>query len=344
MKGYKHLTFTDRLKIEAWERVGTAVSVMARELGVHISTIYRELKRGRYERLNKDYTISDRYSPDIAEKKYQENLRAKGAGLKIGNDHVYAEYLEYAVAVKKYSPGAVLGEIKHKCIKFNTSISKTTFYRYIEDGVFLNLTNKNLPIKRNKDKQVYHCVKASRAPAGKSIEKRPAEIDTREKFGAWEMDCVEGKKGTKKTLLVLTERKTREEILRLMDDKTAASVVKELDKIEAKLGAKRFAQIFKTITVDNGSEFSDYKGMERSRYNGKKRTEVYFCHPYSSYERGSNENQNKMVRRHYPKGYDFTPLTPKDIRRLETWINEYPREMFGWYSSAELYEACLNNI
>ena len=115
---YKHLTFSDRLKIEAWQRVGTSPRTMADELGVHISTIYRELKRGVYEHLNSDYTTETRYSPDIAEEKYQENLRAKGAGLKIGTDREYAAYLEYKVSAEKYAPGAILGEIKRKGLQF----------------------------------------------------------------------------------------------------------------------------------------------------------------------------------------------------------------------------------
>lgn len=103
--------------------------------------------------------------------------------------------------------------------------------------------------------------------------------------------------------------------------------------------------MFQTITVDNGSEFSDYEGIEQSSiHKNHKRTKVYFCHPYSAYERGSNENQNRMVRRHYPKGYDFTNTTPAEIRKLEKWINDYPREMFNFYSSAELYEACINSL
>ena len=344
MRNYKHLSFTDRLKIEAWESIGTSPRVMAKELGVHISTIYRELKRGRYERLNTDLTTEDRYSPDIAEKKYRDSLKAKGAGLKLGNDHEYAAYLEYKVSVEKYAPGAVLGEIKKKGIVFQTTISKTTFYRYIDDGVFLTITNKDLPIKRNKNKQKHNHVQASRAPKGKSIEKRPKEIESRKTFGNWEMDSVEGKKRTKKALLVLTERKTRNEIIRIMKDKTAASVLNALDAIEAEMGAKRFALIFQTITVDNGSEFSDYEGIERSATGEGKRTTVYFCHPYSSYERGSNENQNKMIRRHYPKGYDFSNVTPADIQKLENWINNYPRKIFDFYSSSDLYEACLNDL
>lgn len=344
MKHYKHLSFSDRLKIEAWQKVGTSPRTMADELGVHISTIYRELKRGEYEHLNSDYTTEQRYSPDIAEEKYQENLRAKGAGLKIGTDREYAAYLEYKVSAEKYAPGAILGEIKRKGLQFCTTISKTTFYRYIEDGVFLTITNKDLPVKRNKDKQKYDRVKPSRAPRGKSIEKRPAEIAERSSFGHWEMDCVVGKKGTKKTFLVLTERYTRYEIIRIMKDHTAASVVKALDGIERSYGAGLFAKVFQTITIDNGSEFSDYEGLEQSCRKKGSRTKVYYCHPYSSYERGSNENQNKMIRRHYPKGVSLDKVTPADTRKLEKWINNYPRGIFDFYSSADLYEACINAL
>lgn len=344
MRQYKHLTFSDRLKIEAWQKVGTKPRVMADKLGVHISTIYRELKRGQYEHLNHDYTTERRYSPDIAENKYQDSLRAKGAPLKIGTDHEYAAYLEYKVSVEKYAPGAILGEIKRLGLKFNTSISKPTFYRYIEQGVFLTITNKDLPVKRNKTKRHYKKVRASRVAKGDSIEKRPAEIAERSSFGHWEMDCVEGKKGTKKTFLVLTERYTRYEIIRIMKDHTAASVVKALDGIERTYGAELFAKIFKTITIDNGSEFSDHEGMERSYRRKSNRTKVYYCHPYSSFERGSNENQNKMIRRHYPKGISLAKVTPKDTQKLEKWINNYPRGIFNYYTSADLYEACINTL
>ena len=340
---YKHLTFNDRLKIEAWQKVGTSPRVMAEKLGVHISTIYRELKRGQYEHLNSDYTTEQRYSPDIAEEKNQANLRAKGAPLKIGSDYEYAQYIEYKIRVEKYSPRAVLGEIKRQGVEFSTSISAPTLYRYIEQGVFLTITNDNLPVKRNKSTRKYKKVRAARASKGESIEKRPAEIAERTTFGHWEMDCVEGKKGTKKTMLVLTERYTRYEIIRIMKDHTAASVIKALNGIERAYGAD-FYKIFQSITIDNGSEFSDYEGLERSCRRVGTRTKVYYCHPYSSYERGSNENQNKMIRRHYPKGVSFERVTPADTRRLEKWINNYPRGIFNYFTSADIYEACVNSL
>ncbi len=137
-------------------------------------------------------------------------------------------------------------------------------------------------------------------------------------------------------LLVLTERLTRREYVRIMPSKHMTNVVRVLDNIEKKLGSDMFTKIFKTITVDNGSEFSDHEGMERS-IGGGKRTKVYFCHPYSSYERGSNENLNKMVRRWYPKGCSFDKVTDENIAELEKWMNEYPRGIFGYDNSAEMY-------
>ena len=111
-------------------------------------------------------------------------------------------------------------------------------------------------------------------------------------------------------------------------------VVKALDNLEEKWGAL-FSQIFKTITVDNGSEFSDCKGIERSALGEGSRTKVYYCHPYSSWERGSNEVTNRMVRRKVPKGTNFDDRTEEDIQEVENWINNYPRELFD-YETAQM--------
>lgn len=178
--------------------------------------------------------------------------------------------------------------------------------------------------------------KASRPSAGESIENRPKEINDRETFGHWEMDCVEGKKKTKKTLLVLTERKSRKEIIIPMKDQTSRSVVAALDRLERKYGAA-FYKIFQTITVDNGSEFADCQGIEKSCRRKGNRTKVYYCHPYSSYERGTNENLNKMIRRWFPKGTDFRQITAKAIQWVEDWINNYPREIHGFRSANSVF-------
>ena len=153
------------------------------------------------------------------------------------------------------------------------------------------------------------------------------------------MDCVEGpKEGSQKTLLVLTERKTRWEILILMARKTMECVVAALDDLEQQCG-EAFGQIFKTITVDNGSEFSDAVGIARSALAPEGvRTQVFFCHAYCSWERGSNENQNTMIRRRYPKGFDFADTTEEEIKGVERWINKYPRGIFNYKSAAKMFQ------
>lgn len=341
---HKHLTWTDRLKIEKGLKEGLKPLEIAARLHVHNTTIYREIKRGTYTHLNSDLTTEERYSPEIADQQYRDNLSAKGGALKIGSDRELAEYIENKILDEGYSPAAVVGEIKAKGLSFKTEICEKTIYNYIDKGVFLQLTRKDLP-EQGKRKRQYNKIKAARAPRGESIENRPEEIAARSSFGHWEMDCVQGKKKTKRTLLVLSERLTRQEIILPMPDQTAASVVAALDKLERRYG-KRFPEVFKSITVDNGSEFADCAGMERSVYNkgGRKRTVLYYCHPYSAYERGTNENINKMIRRFLPKGTDFRKITAVYIRKVEAWINNYPREILGFQSAADLFDKHLAAI
>ena len=336
MRRFSHLSFTDRLKIEKMRKEGRRVQDIADALHVHYTTIYRELKRGVYTHMNSDWTTEERYSPDKAQAAYEGTFTSKGPALKIGNDHNLANYIEYKIVYEHYSPAAVLGEIQAQKLTFDTTICLHTLYSYIDKGVFLNLTNKNLPQRgKRKNPHSYKHVRAARPPKGESIENRPEEINDRSVFGHWEMDTVYGRKRSRKTLLVLTERVSRNEIIVPIEDRTAQSVNKAVDRLERRYG-KRFKLLFKSITVDNGSEFADCATLERSIYGGR-RTKIYYCHPYSSWERGSNENQNGLIRRYHPKGTDFSKVTNKAIAHTEEWINHYPREMFGWRSSADIF-------
>ena len=341
MRHFHHLTHDDRIKIEALLKEKHTPEEIANNIGCHISTIYRELKRGRYEHRNSDWTTEERYSPDIADEKYRENLAAKGPGLKIGNDLALAEYIEDKIINEKYSPGAVLGEIKRKGIAFSVTISKPTLYNYIDKGIFLHLTNKDLPVKKD-EKKKYNKVRRARAQKGDSIEKRPEEINTRETFGHWEMDTVLGLRGkTKKSLLVLTERKTRKEIIMELKKHTAAEVVKALNRLERKWG-KLFYKVFQTITVDNGSEFADFEGLEKAARRKGSRLKLYYCHPYSSWERGSNENLNRMIRRQFPKGTNFAKVTSYTVRQVESWMNSFPRKILGYKTADMAFKECLS--
>lgn len=340
---FKHLSKTDRLRMEQQLRDNKAPKEIAESLGVHISTIYREKKRGEYTHRNSDYTEETRYSSDLGEMKYRANLAAKGADLKIGKDHELAQYIEHRIADDKLSPAAVLGEIEANGLQFKTKISVNTLYSYVEKGVFLRLTNKSLPVKGER-KRAYHKVKEQkRAPKGESIEKRPEEVGERSTFGHWEMDTVVSARPGKAAILVLTERLTREEITVKIPDKSAASVVQALDELERKYG-ERFPRIFQTITVDNGSEFADCKGIERSTLGTGPRTKCYYCHPYSSYERGSNENLNKMIRRWLPKGTNFDEIAAEVIEAVTNWINNYPRKILGYLTADRVFQEQMSAI
>lgn len=114
---------------------------------VHRSTIYREIKRGEYTHRNSDYTEETRYSSDLGQKNHDWNAQGKGRNIKIGNDRPLAEYIEGKIIEDKYSPEAALAAAAESGIEFTTSISVRTLYRYIDKGIFLKLTNKDLPVK-----------------------------------------------------------------------------------------------------------------------------------------------------------------------------------------------------
>ena len=112
-------------------------------------------------------------------------------------------------------------------------------------------------------------------------------------------------------------------------------------------GTRQFtwARIFKSITFDNGTEFAAAEGLERSCINKHlPRTKVYFCHPYSSWERGTNENTNGMIRRRFPKGTNFAAVTNAQIAQAENWINNYPRKILGYKSSEIVFRECLREL
>lgn len=340
----KHMSRNDRIAMETLLNAGHSKEEIAEQLHFHRSTIYREYNKGKYIHRNSDYTEEERYSSDLGQKAHDYAQEGKGRALKIGNDRELAEYIEDKIVNDRFSPEAALADVERSGIEFKTTISLRTLYRYIDNGIFLKLTNKDLPIKSKKKKHNKKVQVQKRASAGESIENRPKEAKDREIFGHWEMDTVKGKRGvTKSCMLVLTERKTRDEIIIKMKDQGAASVVEALDRLERKYG-DMFYKIFRSITVDNGVEFADYEGLERSVLKEGKRTFVFYCHPYSSWERGTNENNNRLIRRHIPKGVDFDDTTDAEIAYIEEWINNYPRGIFDYKTSAELFEEEIRKL
>ncbi|MDY6037497.1 MAG: IS30 family transposase [Eubacterium sp.] len=344
MRKFKHLDYYKRRQLENMLKHNYPVSEIACCLDVALSTVYLEIKRGKCEQMKSDLTKVYRYSADYAQHKYLEALKRKGKTSKILKDDKLNKYIGRLIGKKKYSPEAVIYKLKNSEEEFLYEIkSYTTIYTAIKKGYIRGVKLKDLP--RGKYRKLKHKDKKYKKELpGKSIEERPEIVNARTEFGHWEMDSVIGMQTNRNTLLVLTERKTRQEIIEKMKAHTMQEVVKALNRIEKRFKGA-FYDVFKSITVDNGSEFQDCAGMEKALYRVGKRTEIYYCHPYSPGERGSNENCNLLIRRFLHKGMDFDKyLTTKKAKEIEQWINRYPRRIHRGKSSEELFKQELENL
>ena len=332
MKSYKRLTWNNRLKIEALYNIGHTYREIAHELKRSVSTIYVEVQHGLYDHMGAETTKRPRrYSAQIAQNYADRQATAKGVPVKLGHRYDYARYVSHQIKQGR-SPDSITGRLRRES---KWTVCTSTLYTYIDQGYIPGITNADL-LEKSTHKAHHDKVKAARPPKGKSIEERPDEISARLTPGHWEMDTVIGKaKGKKQALLVLTERFTRKEIIAHIQDKTTNSVVRALNRL-----FKAYPKgTFQTITVDNGCEFQDCKGMER---NG--RTTVYYCHPYTSCERGSNECANRIIRRFFPKGQSFEKCTSKDCQKAEDFMNNLPRRILGYATPNELFQIFLDSL
>ena len=331
MKKYRRIDWNDRLLIEKLYNKGCTFSEIALSLGFAISSISREVKHGLYPHLGAETTRRPyHYSAQIAQAHADYHATAKGPEIKLGNRYGFAA--EIAQQIKHGCSIDVIVGQRRKAGAW--TVSTTTLYRYVDRGYIPGISNKHLPEKTRRRKRTHNAVKATRPPKGTPIDRRPEEINSRLTFGHWEMDSVIGTvKGKRQSLLVFTERLTRFEIIVRVSSKTSYATVRALDRILPK-----FPQgTFRSITVDNGSEFQDCHGMEHDR-NGCKRTTVYYCHPYSSWERGSNERNNRIIRRYFPKGKSLAKVTQKDCDKAAALINAMPRKILNYSTAVELFE------
>ena len=327
----QHLSYEERQKIEILLKAGHKPEEIGKLLGGRSKrTIQREIALGKVKLLNSDLTYRTEYSADAAQNKRDFNNTAKDPRLKLGANFKLIEFIENKIIKDKYSPAAALAEVRKKGYEVNFCVK--TLYNYIDEGLFAKLTNDDLPIKKIGNKRPYHHVRAAYFQKGKIIEERPKEAENKEIFGHWELDTVVVKQKTKAAFMVMTERSKGIEIIRKIESKSQECIVRELDKLERRLGTKKFRETFKTITCDNGCENLDFKGMERSVLTNIPRTQVFYAHPYSAWERGVNECTNKLIRRFIPKGADISKYSKKFIRYIQHWMNNYPRKKLAWLS------------
>lgn len=334
----KHLNRNERILIEGLLKAGMAESKIAMQLGRDRRTIEREVERGLVEHLNSDLTTKRVYNADRAQDVHDENASAKGPSVKLKANSVAVEFIRCYLVILKWSPDAVAARMKQKGME--DAVCAKTIYNHVDKGEIPGVSNETLWEKRTRGKTHKSlCRQAKRAtPLGRTIEDRPMEVAGREIYGHWEIDLVVS--GTGKgsaALLTLVERKTRKLIIRKIKGKTQASVLRAINGIERSMGKEAFKVMFISITADNGSEFLDYLALERSVKSQSGRTHVYYAHPYSSWERGSNENANRIIRRFIPKGCDIGRYTCAEISTIEQWINNYPRKVLNFKTAEELF-------
>lgn len=345
-KHYDQITYIERHKIEALLKAGLSFSQIANELERACSTISREVNSHKIIQF-KNYREVEFYDADAAQRQANQASSRKGANLKLGKDYQTATVLETLIKAG-FSPYAAL-EIARRKGQLNTDITSRTLYNYIY-GHVLDVDESDLIYGRRKkddEKEEFNKRRSSNNPlTHPSIEDRPLSVLSRSEFGHWEMDTVVGstKSGNSVSFLTLIERKTRYLISRLLSDRTQASVHKAMDDIEKHLGKETFKKLFKSITMDNGVEFLDIDSIKHSAYSGLRIDNVYYCHPYCSSERGSNEVVHRFLRRKWPKGTDLSIVDPEEFQHYIQWVNNYPRKIFNGDSSYDHFFSELSKI
>lgn len=336
-RSFKHLSPFERGQIKALLKEGKKQLYIADKLGRSPSTISREIKRGTTTQRRSDLSTYATYFPDTGQAVYEKHRTHCGAKFKMAQVEKFLDLSEKKILKEKWSPDAVVGWCKRDPKWQDTPMVCTkTLYSYIDQGL-LAVRNIDLELKvrlQPKKKRI----RQNKRIMGQSIEHRPEEIETRKTFGHWEIDTVIGKQSDDKVILTLTERKTRHEILFLLESKTSQAVTDALLNI-VKFYGKQVSQVFKTVTADNGTEFSSLSELIQEWGSL-----AYFAHPYSAWERGTNERHNGILRRFIPKGKTFENLSFDIIQRVQNWINQLPRKILDYSTPEECFFEELLNI
>ena len=334
---FKHLTPYERGIIHALLGEGRSLRYIAQRLNRHPSTISREVKRGTTTQRLSNLTTYDSYFAETGQAVYTKARTACRSTCKIAIVEPFLQFAEVKILRDKWSPDAVVGFCNsHEDWQGKVRICTKTLYNYIDQGL-LKVRNIDLTLKvRRKSKK--QTVRKNKRILGKSIEERSTIVDAREEFGHWEIDTVVGKRSNDQVLLSLIERKTRHGLFIPLKDKTSQSVSSCLRKLKRRFKYP-FGQLFKTITADNGSEFA-----ELATQLEKWGSQAYFSHPYSSWERGTNERHNGLIRRFIPKGTYIRDVALTTITRIQDWCNQLPRKILDYKTPQECFSDELLKI
>ena len=334
---YKHLSEEDRVIIQIRLEDGWTIPGIAKAVGCCPNTVRNEIKRGlkpMYK--NKRFC----YRAKTGQANYEKNRESCHRNYKILACSKFIDHvLKMFNGPNKWSFDAIVGDAA-SFGRFPKShmVCTKTLYNYTDLGL-IPIKNFDLPEKVMRNTKSGRTSKNKKI-LGTSIDERPDVVKERQEFGHWEIDTIVGKKqGKHSVLLTLVERLTDKYITYKIPNKGSTSVKIGLEKILAEYGPKA-AEIFKTITSDNGSEFADL-GTDAHKLLS---ADVYFAHPYTSCERPINERHNRMVRRFITKGTDIDNYSDDDIALVEDWMNGLPRKRLGYRTPEEVFDEHLDRI
>jgi len=306
---YRQLTQKQRYQIYALKQAEQQNKRIAEILGVHESTISREFKRNRGKK---------GYRPRQADQKAHE--RKQGAKRRI-EDETW-EYVERKLE-KEWSPEQVSGRLKSQ---HGIQISHEWIYQHIlankEAGGSLY---KHLRFQKKKRKRYGSYERRGSLPNRRSIEERPVIVEERSRIGDWESDTIIGK-GHQQAIVTIVDRKSRYLLMQKVEKRTAEKVGEATITM---LSAKRC----KTLTSDNGKEFANHERVAEAL-----KIDYFFAHPFSAWERGTNENTNGLIRQYFPKHSAFYTITQDDVAAVMARLNNRPRKCLGYNTPDEVYQ------
>ena len=314
MQKYKQLTHRERYQIYALLKEGLNCSEIARNIGYHKSTITREIRRNSQSKTT--------YHPDNASIEAFVRHKNKNKFIKITN--LVKKYIHKYIK-NDWTPEQVSSQLKKDNI---VNISHESIYQYIYQNkktggrLYLYLPHKTK--KYNKRSGIYN----SRGEIANrvSIHKRPSIVDKKLRVGDWEIDLIIGKYH-KGSIVTIVDRKSKFTLMRKLPSKEAIGVTNAI--IELLYPIRRLTH---TITSDSGKEFSLHEEIASSL-----NTDFYFCDPYSSWQRGLNENTNGLIRRYIPKKTDFNTVSDKEIMMIQNKLNNRPRKTLGYRTPSEIF-------
>ena len=342
----KRFTQETRTILEHLLRQKRPKTEIASIIQISVRSINREIKANSYRHEDELGKVTYEYRADIAEQKHTLKMQAVGRKCILEHRADWRMCIEESFRSQPISPYHLAVRMKKLLAKGYAvpDVSSSTLYYAINHGK-ISTSLKDLPC-RGRMRRRSRCssppprLNSRNTRGGLSIEQRPAAVNDRREFGHWEMDTVRGKASTPGCFLVLTERMTRLEHILFMPHGTQQEVRFSINKLERHYGLAKFRVCFKSITCDNGCEFLNGRAISLSRNGRSKRTQDYYAHPNNPQERGSNENQNRLIRRFFPKGVEIKDVPPTLVDRIANFMNKMPRKLFAGRCAYEMARLC----